>query len=118
MLYTFQLIDERKFGNASDEIMTLGNPTDCSPSGSSVHGILQATILEWAAMPSSKESSPPMSSSIGRQILYHLSHQGSLYIKPSYFAVHLKLRRSAFFTVQLSHPYMTTGKTVALLDGP
>ena len=25
---------------------------------------------------------------------------------------------SAFFTVQLSHPYMTTGKTIALLDGP
>ena len=24
------------------------------------------------------------------------------------------LQRSAFFTVQLSHPYMTTGKTVAL----
>ena len=30
------------------------------------------------------------------------------------------LRRPAFFTVQLSHPYMTTGKTIALtrLDGP
>ena len=28
------------------------------------------------------------------------------------------LRRSAFFTVQLSHPYMTTGKTIALKDGP
>ena len=26
----------------------------------------------------------------------------------------LILRRSAFFTVQLSHPYMTTGKTIAL----
>ena len=25
---------------------------------------------------------------------------------------------SAFFTVQLSHPYMTTGKTIALTDGP
>ena len=25
------------------------------------------------------------------------------------------LRRSAFFTVQLSHPYMTTGKTIALI---
>ena len=24
------------------------------------------------------------------------------------------LQRSAFFTVQLSHPYMTTGKTIAL----
>ena len=28
------------------------------------------------------------------------------------------LRRSAFFTVQLSHPYMTPGKTIALIDGP
>ena len=28
------------------------------------------------------------------------------------------LRHSAFFTVQLSHPYMTTGKTIALTKGP
>ena len=28
------------------------------------------------------------------------------------------LRHSVFFTVQLSHPYMTTGKTIALTDGP
>ena len=28
------------------------------------------------------------------------------------------LRGSAFFTVQLSYPYMTTGKTIAWLDGP
>ena len=28
------------------------------------------------------------------------------------------LRCSAFFTVQLSHPYMTTGKTIAWLNGP
>ena len=31
---------------------TLCYPMDCSPPGSSVHGILQARILEWAAMPS------------------------------------------------------------------
>ena len=29
--------------------LTLCNPMDCSPSGSSVHGILQARILEWIA---------------------------------------------------------------------
>ena len=29
---------------------------DCSPPGSSVHGILQARILEWVAMPSSRGS--------------------------------------------------------------
>ena len=33
---------------------------DCSPSGSSVHGILQARILEWIAIPFSKGSSWPM----------------------------------------------------------
>ena len=28
---------------------TLWNPMDCSPPGSSIHGILQARILEWAS---------------------------------------------------------------------
>ena len=32
-------------------------PMDCSLPGSSVHGILQARILEWIAMPSSRGSS-------------------------------------------------------------
>ena len=31
--------------------LTLCNPTDCSPPGSSVHGILQARILEGVAIP-------------------------------------------------------------------
>ena len=38
---------------------TLCNPMDCSPRGSSVPGILQARILGWVAMPSSKGSSRP-----------------------------------------------------------
>ena len=33
------------------------NPMDCSPPGPSVHGISQARILEWAAMPRSRGSS-------------------------------------------------------------
>ena len=28
---------------------TLSDPTDCSPPGSSVHGIFQARVLEWGA---------------------------------------------------------------------
>ena len=35
------------------------DPMDCSLPGSSAHGILQARILEWAAMPSSRGASPP-----------------------------------------------------------
>ena len=39
--------------------LTLCDPMDCSPPGSSVHGILQARILEWVAIFFSRGSSPP-----------------------------------------------------------
>ena len=39
--------------------LTHCNPIDCSLPGSSVHRILQARILEWVAMPFSRESSKP-----------------------------------------------------------
>ena len=51
---------------------------DWSPPGSSVHGILQARILEWVVMSFSRGSSPPSDrthisyvSWISRQVLYH-----------------------------------------------
>ena len=37
----------------------LCDPMDCSPPGSSVHGISQARILEWVAIPFSRGSSRP-----------------------------------------------------------
>ena len=39
--------------------VALCDPMGCSPPGSSVHGISQARILEWAAISSSRESSRP-----------------------------------------------------------
>ena len=39
--------------------LILCDPVDCSPPGSSVHGIFQARMLEWVAMPSSRGSSRP-----------------------------------------------------------
>ena len=61
-------------------------PIDCGPWNSSVRGILQARILEWVAMPSSRGSSQPgdqtlclMVSCIGRQILYNSYHLGIQY---------------------------------------
>ena len=39
--------------------LTLCDPMDCSPLGSSVHGILQARILEWVAISFSRGSSQP-----------------------------------------------------------
>ena len=44
----------------SESVMsTLCGPMDCSPLGSSVHGIFPARILEWVAMPSSRGASQP-----------------------------------------------------------
>ena len=39
--------------------LTLCDPMDCSPPGSSVHGIFQVRLLEWVALLSSKGSSWP-----------------------------------------------------------
>ena len=63
--------------------LTLCDPVNCSPPGSSVHGFLQAIILEWIAIPSSRGSSQPRDRTlgsissvsyvfcIGRGFLYH-----------------------------------------------
>ena len=83
---------------------------DCSPPGSSVHGILQARIPEWVAMLSSRRSSWPRDwtcvsyvSCIGRQVLYHqchlerpLGHLTKVIIesKCSYYSVQLCLTQS------------------------
>ena len=57
------------------------DPMDRTPPGSSVHGIPQARILEWVAMPFSRGSSRPRNRTPGlrhyRETFYHLSHQGS-----------------------------------------
>ena len=39
--------------------LTLCDPMDCSPPGSSVHGIFQERVLEWVAISSSRVSSRP-----------------------------------------------------------
>ena len=44
---------------AAQSCPALCGPMDCSPPGSSVHGILQAKSLGWVVMPSSRGSSPP-----------------------------------------------------------
>ena len=47
------------YATSLQSCLTLFNAIDCRPLGSSVHGILQARILEWVAMPSSRGSSQP-----------------------------------------------------------
>ena len=51
LLYYYRLV--------AKSCLSLWDPMDCSPPGFSVHGILQARILEWVAMPSSRHLPDP-----------------------------------------------------------
>ena len=55
-------------------------PIDCNPPGSSIQGILQAGILEWAAMPSSMGIFLAQGSNLG---LFHLLHRQAGFLPPA-----------------------------------
>ena len=74
---------------------TLCNPMNYSPPGSSVHGSLQAWILEWVAMPSSRGSSQPINWTwVSRLLHWHVAWGKKNYEKPqptlrdSYESIH------------------------------
>ena len=54
-----QVSEQRIESEVAQSCLALCDPMDYSPPGSSVDGILQARILEWVAMPSSRGSSRP-----------------------------------------------------------
>ena len=65
---------------------TLWDPKDCSPPGSSVHGILQARILECIVIPFSRGSSQPsnwtwVSRTAGRFFTIWATREVHLYLK-------------------------------------
>ena len=78
LLLCMQVKSEREVAQSRP---TRGDPMDCSPPGLSVYGILQAGILEWVAMPSSRGSSGPRD----QTCVLHLLHwqSGSLPLAPA-----------------------------------
>ena len=69
---------DRQDMGCAQSCLTLCDPMDCGPPGSSVHGLFQARILAWVAISYSRGSSRPRGrtssscvSCIGRRILYH-----------------------------------------------
>ena len=78
-LYTIHIhIPNTLWAKSFQSCLTHCDLTDYSLPGSSVHGILQARILKWVAMPSSRGSSWPRDQThvsnifcTGRWVLYH-----------------------------------------------
>ena len=89
---------------------TLCDPMSYGPPGSSVHGILQARILEWVAIPFFRWSSQPRDQTQASCIkvrLCHLSHQGS----PSLIRVAVSTIYSVNITSILQKVWLTLWKT-------
>jgi len=48
--FLLQCMKVKSESEVTQSCLTLSNPMDCSPPGSSVHGIFQARVLEWGAI--------------------------------------------------------------------
>ena len=48
--FLFQCMKVKSESEVTQSCLTLSDPLDCSPPGSSVHGIFQARLLEWGAI--------------------------------------------------------------------
>ena len=94
--------------------------------GSSVHGILQARILEWVAMPSSRGSSQPRDgtqvSCVAGECFYYLSHHGSLKqiililaSRAEAFPLRSQQKKSGLSCLQQHHFVLVTASPVVLL---
>ena len=78
---------------------TLCDPTDCSLPGSSVHGILQARILEWVPIPS-QGIFPTQGLNPGLQFSHPLNFYGMIIYVDSIKQIHeVKSEVMVFFLV-------------------
>ena len=50
--FLLQWVKVKSESEVSQSCLTLSDPMDCSPPGSSAHGIFQTRVLEWDALPS------------------------------------------------------------------
>ena len=69
--FLLQCLKVKSESEVAQSYLTLHDPMDCSPPGSPIHGIFQARVLEWVALPSpARYSLFPM----GSPDMRHVSH--------------------------------------------
>ena len=54
--FLLQCMKVKSESEVAQSCPTLSDPMDCSPQGSSIHGIFQARVLEWGAIAFSEDS--------------------------------------------------------------
>ena len=56
--FLLQHMKVKSESEVAQSYLTLSDPLDCSPTGSSIHGIFQARVLEWGAIAFSERTNP------------------------------------------------------------
>ena len=75
--FLLQCMKVESESDVAQSCLTLSDPMDCSLPGSSIHGIFQATVLEWGAIAFSRNSTRTIQIS-----------KGLMMMMPSKFCIH------------------------------
>ena len=76
--FLLQCMKVKSQSKVAQSCLTLRDPMDCSPPGSSIHGIFQARVLEWGAIAFSITGLVPCISKARRKPLYFLEKDAKL----------------------------------------
>ena len=91
---------------------TISNPMDCSPPGSSVHGIFQARVLEWGAITFSGEAPGKLQITVGPWGEGGLCHQ--TWVGPRVYPFEKPPQDSGALVLEICSLYMAPGVTTGL----
>ena len=119
------MLESEKWKWSRSVCLTLSDPMDCTLPGSSIHGIFQASVLEWVAISFSRESSRPrdetqVSCIVGRRftVWARKGHKVGVWINlPNYYQTlptgciqcHSLFLTSRYETINFSTPFPTLG---------
>ena len=84
--FLLQWVKEKSKSEVAQSCPTLRNPMDYSLPGSSVHGILQARVLEWGAIALNKETTcgnAQLGSLLGREKTWKTESESQRWMEPS-----------------------------------
>jgi len=87
--FLLQCMKGKRESEVTQSCATLSNPMDCSPSGSSVHGIFQARVLEWVAS--------AFSTRVTQWFIISQDHNSRLFNIPCCLSYWLKIERFHLF---------------------
>ena len=87
--FLLQCMKVKRDNEVAQSCPILSDPMDCSPPGSSIHGIFQARVLEWGAI--------AFSASLPRSSYLYIKSYKFLFLPPPNLVISLHLHHQCFF---------------------